>query len=173
MTTTGPESPDSPTTPTPETTGTNEAATEAISVERAEPVTERIARTEADQPTQRIEPATADSPTEHLTPVPADATRPQPTAAYSVPRPTAPLPEPATAPVPPAPPENRGPRSGTVVWGLIVTVFGIGIFAAAAGFNLDVQLALIVLLAAAGVALLVGSTISAVRRKGREEARTS
>ncbi|WP_454049617.1 hypothetical protein [Cellulomonas sp. Marseille-Q8402] len=70
----------------------------------------------------------------------------------------------------PAPePEDRGPRSGTVVWGLVVAVFGVGILAVAAGVRIDVQLALIVLLAAAGVALLVGSLLTAARRRSREQ----
>jgi hypothetical protein len=90
-------------------------------------------------------------------------------------------PSPSTPPAPPSPPattsapapvpvpEDRGPRSGTVVWGLIVAVVGVGILAVAAGARIDVQLALIVLLAAAGVALLVGSVLTAARRKNREQ----
>ncbi|NKY07624.1 hypothetical protein HF998_11670, partial [Cellulomonas hominis] len=70
----------------------------------------------------------------------------------------------------PAPlPEDHGPRSATVVWGLIVTAVGIGILAVAAGARIDVQLALIVLLAGGGVALLVGSVLTAARRKNREQ----
>jgi heme A synthase len=55
------------------------------------------------------------------------------------------------------------------VWGLVVAVFGVGVLAVAAGARIDVQLALIVLLAAAGVALLVGSLLTAARRKNREQ----
>lgn len=92
-------------------------------------------------------------------------------AAASPPSPPAPSSPPATtsAPAPVPVPEDRGPRSGTVVWGLIVAVVGVGILAVAAGARIDVQLALIVLLAAAGVALLVGSVLTAARRKNREQ----
>jgi hypothetical protein len=75
-----------------------------------------------------------------------------------------PTPEPEPAPVP----EERGPRASTVVWGLVVAVVGLWVLATAAGFDIDEQLALIVLLAGAGVALLVGSLISAARRRGKE-----
>ncbi len=66
-------------------------------------------------------------------------------------------------------PEDRGPRAGTVVWGLIVAAVGILVLAVAAGVRIDFQLALIILLGAAGVALLVGSVLTAGRRKRREQ----
>ncbi|MFB9956210.1 hypothetical protein [Cellulomonas denverensis] len=67
----------------------------------------------------------------------------------------------------PAPAPPRGPRSGTVIWGLIVVAVGAGILAAAAGLRIDFQLAFIALLAVAGVGLLVSSLIGAVRRRDR------
>ena len=57
-------------------------------------------------------------------------------------------------------------RVGTVVWGLVVMAVGVGLLALAAGAVFDVQLAMIVLVAGAGVALLVGSVLSAGRRRG-------
>lgn len=71
-------------------------------------------------------------------------------------------PEPA-----PVAPRARGPRSGTVIWGLVVVALGTAILAAAAGFRIDFQLAFIALLATAGVALLISSLVSAVRRRDR------
>lgn len=95
-----------------------------------------------------------------------------PAASGATPPPSAPAsdPGPWTAPAPtPAPvPEDRGPRSGTVVWGLVVAAVGVGVLAMAAGARIDAQLALIVLLAGAGAALLIGSVVSAARRRGRE-----
>lgn len=60
----------------------------------------------------------------------------------------------------------RGPRVGTVVWGLVIAAIGVGLLAVASGASLDVELAIIVLVAAAGVALLVGSLLTARRRRG-------
>jgi hypothetical protein len=114
----------------------------------------------------------AAAPTPAATPVPAATPAPGPAAARWAAAPTPPT-APPTAPATPvaAPlplPEDRGPRAGTVVWGLVVAAVGIGILALAAGAEIDGQLALIVLLAAAGVALLVGSVVSSARRRGRE-----
>ena len=67
---------------------------------------------------------------------------------------------------PPAPAAPRPPaRMSTVVWGLIIVVVGAGVVARALGADFDNQLALIVLLAAAGVALVTTSIVSAVRRR--------
>lgn len=83
------------------------------------------------------------------------------------PGPTAAAPTPAPAPVVTPAPRSSGPRAGTVIWGLIVVAIGAGILAAAAGFTVDFQLAFIGLLAFAGVALLVSSLVSAIRRRDR------
>lgn len=108
----------------------------------------------------------------------ADAPRPTAaTEAAAPPRPTAaPAPMPAAAPAPapaPAPATPAGPelRVGTVVWGLVVAVVGIGIVSFAWGARIDGGLALIVLLAGAGVALLVGSLVVALRRPHRRDGR--
>jgi hypothetical protein len=105
---------------------------------------------------------------------------PQPTAASWSAGPTGPAaptwtaaPPPPVQPAQPAPepaPVSREPRTGTVVWGLVVAVCGIGILAMAAGARIDVQLAFIILLAGAGAALLLGSVISAARRRGHGSA---
>jgi hypothetical protein len=63
-------------------------------------------------------------------------------------------------------PERRGVRVGTVVWGLVLAAVGVGLLAWASGLVFDVQLAVILLVAAAGVALLVGSLVGG-RRRGR------
>jgi heme A synthase len=69
-----------------------------------------------------------------------------------------------TAPAPAAPP-RRPVRIGTVVWGLVIAAIGVGILAFALGLVFDVQLAMIVVVAAAGVLLLVGSLATARRRR--------
>ncbi|WP_426592962.1 hypothetical protein ACPPVS_14515 [Cellulomonas sp. McL0617] len=92
---------------------------------------------------------------------------PEPTL-YGSPTPVAPAPAvlvdtPVAAPAP----ARRRLRVGTVVWGLILAAFGIGVLAWASGARIDVQLALIVLLAVAGTALLVGSILSGARHARR------
>lgn len=62
-------------------------------------------------------------------------------------------------------PADRGIRVGTVVWGLVVAAIGIGLVATVAGVRFDVELAVIGLVAAAGLALLVGSFAKAARRR--------
>ena len=64
-----------------------------------------------------------------------------------------------------APAEERHVRVGTVVWGLVLAAIGTGLLAASLGVAFDVELAFIVLVAAAGVLLLVGSVASSRRRR--------
>lgn len=64
-----------------------------------------------------------------------------------------------------APP--RGPRVGTAVWGLVVAAVGVGLLALGLGAEFDVELAVIALVAAAGVALLIGSVAAGARRRTR------
>lgn len=72
----------------------------------------------------------------------------------------------ATVSAPPTTaPRRRGPRVGTVVWGLVVIALGIGILGTIAGFRIDFGLAVIVLLGAAGLALVVGSLVTSLRRR--------
>lgn len=61
--------------------------------------------------------------------------------------------------------ERRGVRVGTVVWGLVVAAVGLGMLAFALGYTFDVELAIIVLVAAAGAALLVGTLVTSARRR--------
>jgi hypothetical protein len=56
-------------------------------------------------------------------------------------------------------------RVGTIVWGLVLTVIGAGVIAAASGVQFDVELVAITLLALAGVALLAGSVATSIRRR--------
>ncbi|EYR62676.1 hypothetical protein N866_06285 [Actinotalea ferrariae CF5-4] len=86
-------------------------------------------------------------------------------APWSVP--AAAAPSGATA-LPTTRPIARGVRVGTVVWGVVVIVAGAMLAAAAAGLVLDVQLAVIATVALAGVGLVVGSLVSAGRRRTRE-----
>jgi hypothetical protein len=67
----------------------------------------------------------------------------------------------------PADPPRRRLRVGTVVWGLVIAAIGVGLLAWAAGVAIDLQLAMIVLLAVAGTALLVGSIVSGARNARR------
>jgi len=76
----------------------------------------------------------------------------------------APAPEVDQAVAPPAP-ARPAPRVGTVVWGLVLAVIGVGVIAAAAGARFDVELVSITLLALAGVGLLVGSIATSMRRR--------
>lgn len=87
--------------------------------------------------------------------------------------PTMPLPatgaaHPAAAPAPQAPPvpqPRRGMRVGTMVWGLVLAAIGAGVLAWVLGVSFDVELAFIILVAAAGVLLLVGSVATTWRRR--------
>lgn len=78
----------------------------------------------------------------------------------------APEPAPVADPAPADPPRRRL-RVGTVVWGLVIAAIGVGLLAWSAGFAIDLQLAMIVLLAVAGTALLVGSIVSGARAARR------
>lgn len=74
---------------------------------------------------------------------------------------------PASAGQPSAPlaPPRRGMRVGTIVWGLVLAAIGAGVLAWAVGVAFDVELAFIVLVAAAGVLLLAGSVATTLRRR--------
>jgi len=146
----------------------------------------------SEAPTETFEPVEATTPVETLddttplevvdvtTPIETvDATAPLETAAPEVE--TSPLDVFATTPPPPtsstpivdtpvaetAQPARRRLRVGTVVWGLVIAAFGLGVVAWASGARIDLQLAMIVLLAVAGTALLVGSILSATRNAHR------
>jgi hypothetical protein len=94
-----------------------------------------------------------------------------PAAAASV------APEPPRAPAPPAAPEPAEPapartgrrpvRVGTVVWGLVVAVCGVLALAVAGGASIDGGTVAIGVLAGAGVALVLGSIVTGVRRRDR------
>lgn len=55
--------------------------------------------------------------------------------------------------------EDSGPRTGTIVWGVILTLLGLGVIGVGLGLRVDLQLALIVLLAVAGVGLLLKAVL--------------
>ncbi len=60
---------------------------------------------------------------------------------------------------------TRSVRTGTVIWGLVLTLCGVGMIAAATGHRFDLGLAVIVVIGAAGLALLVSSLVKAGRRR--------
>ncbi len=65
----------------------------------------------------------------------------------------------------PGPLPRRGPRVATIVWGFVIVAFAVVVLAAALGARVDLGLATIVVLAAAGVTLVVGSVVSGARRR--------
>lgn len=69
------------------------------------------------------------------------------------------------APAEPPSPARRGPRVSTIVWGFVIVAFGVVVLAAALGAQVDLGLATIVVLAAAGITLVVGSIVSGARRR--------
>lgn len=68
-----------------------------------------------------------------------------------------------TTPVAPKAPA-RALRVGALVWGLIVAAIAAGMLAIANGAVFDVELSVILLLAAAGLVLLIGTVARARRR---------
>lgn len=145
--------------------------------------TEKIPTTPAGSTTSgrtAPDPVTPD-PTDSSVTAPEAATAAHPTAstdplsAFDQPAPApasgAPTgPGTATGAPTPAPaaesPVRRGVRVGTFVWGLVIVAVGIGVLALSAGYTLDVELAMIVLLGAAGAAMLVGSLLKGRRGGG-------
>ena len=105
------------------------------------------------------------SPAQRVAPDPMPTPTPTDTffATYAEPDRADPVVEPAE----PVAPARRRLRVGTVVWGLVIAAIGVGLLAWAAGVAIDLQLAMIVLLAVAGTALLVGSIVSGARNARR------
>lgn len=103
-------------------------------------------------PTAAAAPAPTEAQTEEPTEAPTEAYPADGTAAMSAPA----EPEPVA--------RRRGPRVGTVVWGLVLAVLGVGVLAWAADRHIDIEFAAILLIAGAGVALLLGSVLTVGRR---------
>ena len=55
-------------------------------------------------------------------------------------------------------------RFTTITWGLILLSIGVAIMTLAAGYVFDTQLALIIVLAVAGITLLGGSIVRSIRK---------
>ncbi|WP_407318882.1 hypothetical protein UQW22_00385 [Isoptericola halotolerans] len=89
-------------------------------------------------------------------PEPTTASRPEPSASGTA--------------APAAPLVRSGPRTTTIVWGLIVVAIGIGLLATTAGATIDLELAAILLLGVAGLLLVVGSVAGSMRRRRRASA---
>lgn len=64
--------------------------------------------------------------------------------------------EPLPTPPPAAP---TGPRTGTIVWGVVLALLGLGCLAIGYGLRVDLQLSLIVVLAVGGIALLIKALV--------------
>ncbi|HLV04600.1 hypothetical protein [uncultured Georgenia sp.] len=56
-------------------------------------------------------------------------------------------------------PQRTGPRVGTIVWGIILVLLGLGVVGVGLGLTIDLQAALIALLVLAGVGLLVKALV--------------
>ncbi|WP_277208717.1 hypothetical protein [Isoptericola croceus] len=117
-------------------------------------------------------PATQQIPSDEVPPTQALPASNDPLAVFDEPVRSAdsgpePGPGPATATIAAPPLVRSGPRTTTIVWGLIVVAVGVGILARTAGATIDVELATILLLATAGLLLVVGSVAGAVRRRRR------
>jgi len=111
---------------------------------------------------------TTESATE--APVSLDKARPAEHDATPTPTPSPTLaPSRTTAGHPPRRPVSRRLRVGTAVWGLMLAAAGVWIIAWAGGARIDAGLALIVLLAGGGAALLVGSIVAGSRRQHRTD----
>lgn len=115
--------------------------------------------------------STLDQPVADETPTAAYAADPTATAGPTAAPAAAPTAAPTGTPVGTVPfprtlDQPRGIRVGTVVWGLVVTAVAVGLLALANGATFDVQLATIVVIAGAGLALLVGSLVGTRRRPG-------
>lgn len=158
-------------------TGTTEED-ETVRIERATPEPARaegetvpLPRAEGETvPLPRIDDATAPLPTTQVPSTPPPAPAGQPADAYAAGHIR--VMAPAAAPVAPAPEPARTLRVGTVVWGLVVAAVGVGLMSVSWGAHLDTELAFIVLLGAAGVALLVGSLVGMRRSRRRLEGRS-
>ena len=60
-------------------------------------------------------------------------------------------------------------RLVTIVWGAILAAVGVALIAVAAGASIDVELALIIGLSAAGLALVVAPIIAAARTSAKRK----
>ncbi|QGQ18732.1 hypothetical protein GC089_05060 [Cellulomonas sp. JZ18] len=61
-------------------------------------------------------------------------------------------------------------RVGTVVWGVVIALLGVGVLLVAAGYTIDLELAAIGLLVLAGLGLIVGPLLASARRRGGDDA---
>lgn len=117
----------------------------------------------APEPTESASTAVLD-----VDPQPAASYDPPPVLGRSAPSASS-APAPAAAPAVPAeatvPAPRRGPRISTIVWGFVIVAFGTVVLASAFGARVDTGLVAILVLAAAGVTLVVGSIISGARRR--------
>ncbi|MDR2703974.1 MAG: hypothetical protein LBB58_06505 [Cellulomonadaceae bacterium] len=67
----------------------------------------------------------------------------------------------------PQPPVSTAVRPGTIVWGLILATLGVLVLLTSIGYAVDIAMVFILLLSAAGMALIASAISSAMRRANR------
>ena len=112
--------------------------------------------TTSDEHTVPLETGAATAPSTSSTSSTSSTTTASPTSTSA----TTPTGSPA-----PVAPRRRGPRVGTIVWGLVIAAIGAFIMAYALDVAFDEELAFIIVIAAAGVLLLLGSVVTTRRRR--------
>ncbi|WP_159795975.1 hypothetical protein [Puerhibacterium puerhi] len=129
----------------------------------------------APAPSGYTQPSGYAQPSRYAQPSDRDADRSAPgpqqpyaTPGYGQPYPPA-SPQWAPAAPQPAPPVSTTPRTGTIVWGLVILAVGLAVVAVAAGARFDVGLGVIWLLGGAGLVLVVASVVGSVRRRSRTD----
>lgn len=60
-------------------------------------------------------------------------------------------------------------RVGTIVWGVVIALLGVGVLTIAAGYTIDLELAAIGLLVVAGLGLIIGPLVASARRGRGDE----
>lgn len=88
---------------------------------------------------------------------------PMSTSTTQVPETPTPVDAPTAVGTTPSEPVHSGPRITTIVWGLVIAAVGAGLLAVALGVAFDLELAVIILIAGAGVALVLGSIVRSRR----------
>ncbi len=95
---------------------------------------------------------------------PTEPVSPKPLGTNAAPATTASIIETPGTPTPLAT-RKRGIRISTIVWGFLIVAIGVGLIKMANNDRFDITLALIIVLAIAGLTLVVSSVVSSVRRQ--------
>ena len=79
---------------------------------------------------------------------------------------------PVPAPAGYGPVDRRtGPRTGTIIWGILVTLFGLVTIAMSSGWRFDGTILVVSFLVTAGMAILAGSIYGVIRSRDRDRDR--